>query len=70
MKKKRHLIRLAEFESIYSPLYEQFFARYPETGSAEEALHGGYASSDCIRAFINKRNKSIQGIVDWTNSQF
>ena len=68
--KEKALDRLAEFESIYSPLYEQFFARYPETGSAEEALHGGYASSDCIRAFINKRNKSIQGIVDWTNSQF
>lgn len=68
--KEKALDRLAEFESIYSPLYEQFFARYPETGSAEEALHGGYASSDCIRAFINKRDKSIQSIVDWTNSQF
>ena len=68
--KGKALDRLAEFESIYSPLYEQFFARYPETGSAEEALHGGYASSDCIRAFINKRDKSIQSIVDWTNSQF
>ena len=68
--KEKALDRLAEFESIYSPLYEQFFARYPETGSAEEALHGEYASSDCIRAFINKRDKSIQSIVDWTNSQF
>ena len=68
--KEKALDRLAEFESIYSPLYEQFFTRYPETGSAEEALHGGYASSDCIRAFINKRDKSIQSIVDWTNSQF
>ena len=68
--KEKALDRLAEFESIYSPLYEQFFARYPETGSTEEALHGGYASSDCIRAFINKRDKSIQSIVDWTNSQF
>lgn len=68
--KEKALDRLAEFESIYSPLYEQFFARYPETGSADEALHGNYASSDCIRAFINKRDKSIQSIVDWTNSQF
>ena len=68
--KEKALDRLAEFESIYSPLYEQFFARYPETGSTDEALHGGYASSDCIRAFINKRDKSIQSIVDWTNSQF
>lgn len=68
--KEKALDRLAEFESIYSPLYEQFFARYPETGSADEALHGDYASSDCIRTFINKRDKSIQSIVDWTNSQF
>lgn len=68
--KDKALEKLAEFESVYSPLYEQFFERYPETGSADEALHGDYASSDCIRAFIEKREKSIQTIVDWTNSQF
>ena len=68
--KQKALGKLSEFESIYSPLYQQFFDRYPGTGTADEALHGGYASSDCIRAFLEKREKNIQTIVDWTNSQF
>jgi len=46
-------------------LYEQFFERYPETGSAENALEGGYASSKCIRDFLNEREKYIQKMVDY-----
>lgn len=53
------------YVDTYSPLYEQFFARYPDTGSPDEAINGGYASAECINAFINGRADSIQGIVDW-----
>ncbi|MCH5324665.1 MAG: CotH kinase family protein [Eubacterium sp.] len=59
------LARLKEFEDIYSPLYGQFFKRYPNTGSANDALNGGYASSACIREFINERGKNIQKMIDW-----
>lgn len=68
--KDKALEKLKEFEDIYSPLYEQFFARYPGAGTAEEALHGDYASSDCIRAFLEKRESNIQTMVDWTKAQF
>ncbi len=53
------LERLEEFEDIYSPLYDQFFERYPDTGSKDEALEGGYASSQCIRDFLEKRADNI-----------
>lgn len=59
------LERLKEFETVYGPLFEQFFARYPETGSAENALEGGYASSRCIREFLEKREQHIQQMVDY-----
>lgn len=59
------------YENVYSPLYEQFFNRFPETGSADEALHDDYASSDCIRQFIEApREKYISKIVDWINKHF
>lgn len=59
------LKKLSEFEAIYGPLFDQFFLRYPETGSTEGALEGGYASSACIRDFINQRSKYIQRMIDW-----
>ena len=63
--KETALMRLEEFEAVYGPLFEQFFTRYPETGSAESALEGGYASSRCIREFIEKREKYIPNMVDY-----
>lgn len=59
------LEKLSEFEDIYGPLYEQFFTRYPETGHADGALNGGYASSACIRDFISNRSGNIQRMIDW-----
>lgn len=56
---------LESFVDIYSPLYDQFFARYPETASTEEALHDEYASADCIRLFLSKRGENIGKIVSW-----
>ncbi len=58
------------FEEVYGPLYEQFFDRYPETGSADNALYGGYASSQCIRDFLDKRADNIYKMVNWTEAHF
>ena len=57
--------RLKEFENIYSPLYEQFFERYPGTGSADEAVNGGYASIRCISDFLDKRAASINKLIKY-----
>ncbi len=64
-KKQTLLDGLSQYESEYGPLYDQFFARYPDTGSKDDALNGGYASSKCIRDFINKREDNIGKIVTW-----
>ena len=64
-KKETLLAALEQYESEYSPLYEQFFERYPDTGSADEALNGGYASSKCIRDFVEKRADNISKITAW-----
>ncbi|MBQ8281288.1 MAG: CotH kinase family protein [Lachnospiraceae bacterium] len=64
------LERLDYFESVYGPLFDQFFERYPETGSADEALDGGYASSQCIRDFLNARENNIQRMVDWCEEHY
>ncbi len=61
---------LEEYESIYGPLFNQFFERYPGTGSTEEALDGGYASSKCIQDFLNRRANNIQKMIDWVNRQY
>lgn len=59
------LTRLSEFEAVYGPLYEQFFERYPGTGSKDGAVYGGYASSGCIREFLFKRQDYIQKMIDY-----
>ncbi len=60
---------LDSFIEIYSPLYEQFFKRYPGSGTVENALYGDYASAQCIRDFIDKRAEAIPSIVNWINQQ-
>ena len=57
--------RLMEFVDIYSPLFEQFFERYPETGSYEKALTDGYASAQCILDFVGGRRNYIQPMIDF-----
>ncbi len=61
---------LDRFEAVYSPLYEQFFARYPGSGSAKEAQYGGYASISCIRDFLSERMNNIQKMLDWIDSVY
>lgn len=63
--KTRALERLQEFEDIYAPLLPQFFARYDNAGSVEEAVEGGYASSRCIRDFLEKREKYIERMISF-----
>lgn len=63
--KEAALAKLEEFEDIYSPLFEQFFERYRGTGSTSGALDGGYASSKCIREFLERRENYIQPMIDY-----
>lgn len=62
--------KLDEFEQAYGPLYEQFFNRFPGTGSKENALYGGYASSGCIRGFLKKRPGNIEKMITWAEQQY
>jgi hypothetical protein len=56
---------LQTFEDTYGPLLDQFFARYPGTGSTQDALNGGYASASCIRDFLKVRANYIQTMIDY-----
>ena len=68
--KNKALDTLDKFEAVYGPLFDQFYDRYPGSGSKEEAINGNYASSQCIRDFINLRADNISKITDWINSRF
>lgn len=46
---------LDQYRDTYGPLYDQFFSRYPETGSKDNSINGGYASYLCIKEFIEAR---------------
>ena len=63
------LKRLDLYEGIYSPLYDRFFLRYPGSGSAENAVDGGYASIRCIRDFLKSREDNIGRLVDYINKK-
>ncbi len=64
------LARLEEFENIYGPLFDQFFERYPGTGSTRDALEGGYGSARCIRDFLNGRHENIEMMIEWAEKQY
>ena len=66
--KNAALARLKQFEDTYSPLYDQFFARYPGTGNSKNAISGGYASIQCIRDFLSRRSGNIQKMIDYCES--
>lgn len=68
--KDKALEKLNHYIDVYEPLYEQFFKRYPHTGSPSDAVDGGYASAKCIKDFLDKRADNIQDMVDWINEQF
>ncbi len=56
---------LNTFRDTYAPLYDQFFARYPGSGSRSNAVSGGYASIRCLRDFLAKRPDYIQNMIDY-----
>lgn len=56
---------LDRINDIYSPLYDQFFSRFPGTGSAENSVNGGYASCKCIRDFLKIRAENIGKMIMW-----
>ncbi len=68
--KEHALDVLTEYEEVYGPLFVQFFERYPGTGDEYSALYGGYASSSCIRDFLELRANNIQKMIDWANKQY
>lgn len=59
------LAALQNFEDIYAPLYDQFFARYPGSGSTHNAVSGGYASIQCLRDFLSNRAENIQQMINY-----
>ncbi len=67
--KQAALERLKEYEGVYAPLYEQFFLRFPDSGSADNAVNGGYASVKCIRDFLNAREGYIGKMVEYINKK-
>lgn len=68
---KEHALNvLSVFENTYGPLLDQFFERYPGTGSTHAALYGEYGTSAFIRDFIAERSNYIPVMVDWVNNQY
>ena len=61
---------LEEFEAVYGPLYDQFFERYPGSGSKQDALQGGYASAACIRGFLEKSSTYIQNMGQYCEAHY
>ena len=56
---------LTDYKNIYRPLLDQFFERYPGSGSTSNAMTGGYASAKCISDFLQKRAATIPTIVNY-----
>ena len=64
------MARLDLLKDTYTPLYDQFFDRFPGTGSADNSNYGGYASYQCIADFLEKREDNIQKMIDWCENYF
>ncbi len=62
--------KLKEFQDSYTPLYDQFFNRYNNLGTAENSNEGGYASAKCIRDFLKQRAGNISKMVSWIKKYF
>lgn len=69
MEKEKALALLDKFRDSYSPLFKQFFARFPGTGTADEAIYGGYATYKTISDFLSERENNIQSMLDWAEKQ-
>lgn len=58
---------LNKFKDTYAPLFDQFFERYPGSGSRENSINGGYASYKCILEFLQIRADYIQNMLDFVD---
>lgn len=67
---ERAMTRLDLLKDTYTPLYDQFFTRFPGTGSADNSNYGGYASYQCIADFLSRREDYIQKMIDWCEDYF
>lgn len=56
---------LDSYEGEYGPLFDQFFERYKGAGKTNDALYGGYASSKCIRDFLELRADHLEPIIKY-----
>lgn len=65
LEKSRAKAQLKLFEDMYSPLFDQFFARYEGTGTTEDALNGSYGSVKCIDDFLSSRYKYIKAQINY-----
>lgn len=54
--------------NTYSPLYDQFFARYSGSGSKNGSVNGSYASYKCIKDFLQIRENYIHPMLDFVNN--
>ena len=68
--KENALAVLDSYTAEYSPLFDQFFERYPDAGDTDNAINGGYASVQCIKDFLEKREDNISKITSWIDKQF
>lgn len=61
---------LNTFKDVYEPLFDQFFERYPGSGSRNNSINGGYASYKCISDFLMLRANYIQPMLDYVDDYF
>ena len=59
---------LDRFNDTYSPLFDQFFERYPESGSKDNSINGGYGSYRCIKDFLEYRADNIDTMINFIES--
>lgn len=67
LEQSRAKAQLKYFKDTYSPLFDQFFARYQGTGTTEDAINGGYGSAKCIDDFLSSRYKYIKAQINYCN---
>jgi len=54
----------------YSPLFAQFFRRYDDYSTTNDAVNGGYATYRCIKDFLSERANHIQSMLDWAEDYY
>lgn len=58
---------LDKYNNTYSPLFDQFFARYPGAGTKYGSISGGFGSYQCIKSFLTSRSSYIKPMLDYVN---